>query len=100
MKKEKKYTTGQKIIIFLFGFIITFIALCNIFKNDINFLLLQRRVERTYGNIAPNSYYIEDNFEYVNSNEKLEVNSKQDIIDTIYYLINSGITYSERYCGK
>ncbi len=100
MKKESKYTSGQKIIIFFAAFIITFISICNIFKNDINFLLLQRRVERTYGNAAPNSYFIEDNFEFVNNNEKLEVNSKQDIIDSIYYLINSGITYSERYCGK
>ncbi|MBQ6494828.1 MAG: hypothetical protein IJI49_02370 [Bacilli bacterium] len=100
MKQKKNYSTGQKVIIFFCAFIITFISICNIFKNDISFLLLQRKVERKYGNSAPNSYYIEDNFEYVNNYEKLEVNSKQDIIDSIYYLINSGITYSERYCGK
>ena len=100
MKQKKNYSTGQKVIIFFCAFIITFISICNIFKNDISFLLLQRKVERKYGNSAPNSYYIEDNFEYVINYEKLEVNSKQDIIDSIYYLINSGITYSERYCGK
>ena len=85
MKQKKNYSTGQKVIIFFCAFIITFISICNIFKNDISFLLLQRKVERKYGNSAPNSYYIEDNFEYVNNYEKLEVNSKQDIIDSIYY---------------
>ena len=100
MQTEKKYSTGQKIMITMGAFVITFIALCYFFKNDINFFLLQRRIERTYGNTAPNSYFIEDNFEYVNNHEELEVNSRQDIIDTIYYLINSGATYSERYCGK
>ena len=100
MENETKYSIGQKIIIFFAAFIITFISICNFFKDDINFLLLQKKVERKYGNLATNSYFIEDNFEFVNSHEKLEVNSKQDIIDAIYYLINSGITYSEIYCGK
>ncbi len=100
MQTEKKYSTGQKIMITMGAFVITFIALCYFFKNDIDFFLLQRRIERTYGNTAPNSYFIEDNFEYVNNHEELEVNSRQDIIDTIYYLINSGTSYSERYCGK
>ncbi len=100
MQKNPRYTTGKKIIIVFGAFIITFITVCNVFKNDINFLLLQRSVERKFKNSAPNSYFIEDNFEFVNNKEDLEVNSKQDIIDSIYYLINSGETYSERYCGK
>ena len=100
MNESKKLSTGQKIIIVVATFIITFISVCTFFKNDISFILISRSVERKYGNSSPNSYFLEDNFDYVNNYEKLEVNSKQDIIDSIYYLINSGSTYSERYCGK
>ena len=97
---NKGLSIGQKIIVVVATFVITFISVCTFFKKDINYILISRSIERKYGHTAPNSYYIEDNFEYVNNFEKLEVNSKQDIIDSIYYLINSGNTYSERYCGK
>ena len=100
MKENQKLSAGQKFIIFIGAFIITFISICTFFKNDISFILISRSVERKYGNSAPNNYFLEDNFNFVNNYEKLEVNSKQDIIDSIYYLINSGNTYSERYCGK
>ena len=100
MNNKKKISTGQKTIVFFGSFIITFITICNIFKSDISFFLLKRSVERNYSATPTNSYFIEDNFEYVNNYEELEVNSKQDIIDSIYYLINTGNTYSERYCGK
>ena len=91
---------GQKMIVFVGAFVITFITVCTIFKSDISFLLTSRRVERNYGQTAENSYFIEDNFNYVDNYEKAEVHSKEEIIDSIYYLINSGITYSERYCAK
>ena len=100
MNKNEKFSTGQKIIIIAASFVITFITVCTFFKSDINFLLVSRSVERKYGNSAPNNYFVEDNFNFVNNYEKLEVNSKQDIINSIYYIINSGATYSERYCGK
>lgn len=91
---------GQKMIITVGAFVITFITICTFFKNDINFLLTSRSVERTYGTTSENSYFIEDNFSYVENYEKAEVHSKKEIIDSIYYLINSGVTYSKRYCAK
>lgn len=91
---------GQKVIIAVGAFVITFITVCMIFKSDIRFLLTSRSVERTYGKTAENTYFIEDNFNYVNDYEKAEVHSRKEIIDSIYYLINSGVTYSKRYCAK
>ena len=82
------------------AFVITFITICTFFKNDINFLLTSRSVERQYGQTAENSYFVEDHFEYVDSYEKAEVHSKDEIINSIYYLINSGVSYSKRYCAK
>ena len=100
MEKEQRFSPGQKAIITVGSFVITFITICTIFKSDIKFLLTSRSVERQYGNTAENNYFMEDNFEYVDDYSKTEVNSKEDIINSIYYLINSGVTSSKRYCGK
>lgn len=97
---KQKFSTGQKIIIAIGIIIFTIIIFCTLFKTDIKFFLTSKTIERKYGKIAENSYYIEDNFEFVDNYTKAEVNSKQDIIDSIYYLINSGSTYTEKYCGK
>lgn len=91
---------GQKIIITVGTFIITFITVCTFFKSDIDFLLTSRTVERKYGTTSENRYFIEDHFDYVEDYEKAEVHSKKEIIDSLYYLINSGVTKSERYCAK
>lgn len=91
---------GQKMIITVGAFVITFITICTFFQNDISFLLTSRNVERNYGKTAENSYFIEDHFSYIDTYDKAEVTSKIDIINSIYYLINSGVTYSKRYCAK
>jgi hypothetical protein len=91
---------GQKMIVTVGAFIITFITVCMIFRNDINYLLTSRGIERQYGNIAENSYFVEDHFNYLDNYENAEVHSKQEIINSIYYLINSGVKYSKRYCAK
>jgi len=91
---------GQKMIITAGAFVITFITICTFFKSDISFILTSRSVERNYGKTAENSYFTEDHFAYVDNFENAEVHSKADIIHSIYYLINSGITYSKRYCAK
>lgn len=100
MEKNQRLTSGQKAIVTVGAFVITFISVCMFFKNDIKFLLTSRSVERKYGSTVENNYFIEDNFEYVENYTESEVNSRNDIINSIYYLINSGATYSEKYCGK
>ena len=91
---------GQKVIVTVGAFVITFITICTFFKDDISFILTSRSVERVYGKTQENGYFIEDNFEYIDNYEKAEVHSKQEIINSIYYLLNSGVTYSKRYCAK
>ena len=93
-------STGQKIIVTVSSFIITFITICTIFKSDISFLLTSRKIERVYGKTPENSYFLEDNYNRLDLYDKAEVHSKEDIINSIYYLINSGAKYSQRYCAK
>lgn len=91
---------GQKIIVTVGAFVITFISVCTFFKSDIDFLLTSKKVERQYGQTAENSYFLEDNFDFVDNYESAEIHSKEEIIASIYYLINSGVTNSKRYCAK
>ena len=44
---------GQKIIISVGAFVITFITICTFLKSDIDFLLTSRTVERKYGTTVP-----------------------------------------------
>ena len=100
MKKKGELSVGIRIMIITSFIITVFLCGCLFFKGDIKFWLTSRTVERKYGKISANSYFVEDNFEYVTNYEKAVVNSRQDIIDAIYYLINSGASYTEKYCGK
>lgn len=99
---NNKLNTFGKIILVITTIIIIILCICTFFKSDIKFLLTSRTIERKYGKISTNNYFIEDNYSYkdIYNYEKAEVNSKQDIINSIYYLINSGETYTEKYCGK
>ena len=93
-------TLGQKIIVTVGSYIITFITICMIFKYDISFMLTSRNIDRKYGNMTENSYFVEDHFKFVDNYDKAELHSKEDIINSIYYLINTGSTYAKRYCAK
>ena len=99
MKKNKKNVLG-KILLVISTIIIIILCICTFFKSDIKYLLTSRTVERKYGKIPTNSYYVEDYYKYVDNHEKAEISSKKDILDSIYYLINSGSTYTEKYCSK
>lgn len=91
---------GQKIIVTMGAFVITFMTICVIFRRDISFLLTSRSIERDYGQLSVNGYFIEDYFNFVDNYENAEVHSKKEIIDSIYYLINSGVSHAKRYCAK
>ncbi len=91
---------GGKIIIIIGFLIIAVFTVCAFFKDDIKYIAVTKNIERLYGTTIENEYFIEDNFDYVDNAEDAILTSKQDIINTVYFLINSGTTYSERYCAK
>ena len=91
---------GQKVIISVGSFVITVVTVCMFFKSDIRFLLTSRSVERNYGRTQENSYFMDDHFDYVSNYEEAEIHSREELVDSIYYLINSGVNYSERYCAR
>ena len=91
---------SQKVILTTGALMIIIVTVCAFFKDDINYIVVTKNIERLYGTTTENEYFIEDNFDYVDNEEDAILTSKQDIINSIYFLINSGTTYSKRYCAK
>lgn len=91
---------GGKAIISIGFLIILILSICAFFKSDIEYMVVTKNIDRLYGTTVENDYFIEDNFDYVDNATDAILTSKNDVINTIYFLINSGTTYSERYCSK
>lgn len=99
MEKEKK---GGKLII-VFGITTGVIVTLGAFlKKDLIYKYYEYSVNKKYSNIDTiiNEYYLEDNFEYVNNYTSTGINNKTELIGFIYYTINSGTSYLERYIDK
>lgn len=91
---------GGKVIISVGFLIVLILSICAFFKSDIEYMVVTKNIDRLYGTTVENDYFIEDNFDYVDNATDAILTSKKDVINTIYFLINSGTTYSERYCSK
>lgn len=44
-----------------------------------------------------NNYFYTDNFAYLDNYTSLEIHNKKELYETIYYVVNSGITNTQRY---
>ena len=96
----KKKNNGGKLILTV-GFIsIIIVTICAFQKDDLTLKYYEYKVEKDYGETPSNNYYIDDNFNYVNNYRETGIKNKKDLIDFIYYTINSGITHNERYIDK
>ena len=56
--------------------------------------------EKNYLKATPNNYYLEDNFLYVNNHAKNEIFNKSQLMNFIYYFINTGNESINGYCNK
>lgn len=90
---------GKKII-WLGVILILFVTVINFRTNDIVYLITKTTVNQKTTNTTENEYYLEDHFNYVSNYPNAMLNTKNDIIDSIYYTINSGNRNLERYCNK
>lgn len=94
MEKEKK---GGKLII-VFGIICVIIAtICAFGKEAIINKYYEYSIRKKYSNSVSNDYYLEDNFDYVENYDNTTIKSKSDLINFLYYTLNSGIVRTERY---
>ena len=91
---------GQKLILSVGVLVIIIVTICTFFQADIKYEITTRKIEHLYGVTKENNYFKEDSFSYVSNYEDAVLTSKEDIINSVYYTINSGITETEKYCAK
>lgn len=97
MKKNK----NSGFIILLVGALaIILITFCTFWKEDIIYAYYKYDISKNNSNVKENQYFIEDNFNYVNNYSELGIKSKKDLLDFIYYSINSGHNSFKRYIDK
>ena len=57
-------------------------------------------IKKKYSTIKINDYFLEDNFTYVNNYQDVNIKSKKDLINFLYFTLNSGTPHIERYIDK
>ena len=81
-------------------FVILFIIIGVIWKEDIIYWYTHTFEESKYQELSVNEYFIDDNFGYVNNYTGIDVSNRKQLIDLIYYFINSGNNRIDAYCVK
>lgn len=94
MNKKNKY--GKAILVT--GFIaIVVVTICAFQKDKIVYKYYEYTIDKKYSKIDINDYYKDDNFNYVDDYTESGIKNRNDLINSIYYAINSGTDYIERY---
>ena len=96
-EKNKK---GSKLIIFAGIISIIIITVCTFCKDDITRKYYKNNIDKKYSNIIENEYFIDDHFKYVENYTDTSVKNGDELINFIYYALNSGVEYSERYIDE
>lgn len=94
MNKKNKY--GKAILVT--GFIaIVVVTICAFQKDKIVYKYYEYTIDKKYSKININDYYKDDNFNYIDDYTESGIKNRNDLINSIYYAINSGTDYIERY---
>lgn len=88
----------RNVILGIGMFMIILVSFCAINKDKITYYFITNSIEKKYGTTVENEYYLEDNFKFIDNYTDAKISSYKDLINSIYYTINTGTTYSEKYC--
>ena len=73
------------------------VTICAFQKDKIVYKYYEYTIDKKYSKININDYYKDDNFNYVDDYTESGIKNRNDLINSIYYAINSGTDYIERY---
>ncbi len=94
MTKKNK---GGKLILIIGSLAVIIVTLCAFNKESITHKYFEYTVDKKYGSIPTNEYYLEDNFNYVDNHIDTSIKNKEELINFLYFTLNSGTSYLERY---
>lgn len=93
---NKKNNSGKLIIII--GILsIVIVTFCTFNKEKITHKYFEYTVEKKYSSFTTNDYFLEDNFHYIDNHANTGIKNKQELINFIYFTLNSGTLYLEKY---
>ena len=98
MNKKNKHGGKSVIIVGIIAIII--ITICSFNKKTIVYNYYKYTTDKKYANAYENRYFLEDNFNYVENYKDTGIKSREELINYIYYVLNAGVSYSERYIDK
>lgn len=96
MKKNK----GGKLIIIMGILSIIIVTVCAFNKEKITHKYYEYTIEKKYSAVSTNEYFLEDNFIYVDNHTNTGIKNKQELINFIYFALNSGTSYLEKYIDE
>ena len=97
MRKKNK---SGKCLLVTGGIAIIFMSVCAFNKDAIIHKYYEYSIDKRYSSTDVNKYYIDDNFEYVDNYTDTSLHNRKELLNFIYYTINSGSSYSERSIDK
>ena len=90
----------MKYFILFFGIVAIFIVtVLNFYPDECRRLIYKVMNGRDYVIAKANDYYLDSNFDYV-SNYTDDVANKKELLNYIYYVINTGSTFADGECKK
>lgn len=96
MKKNK----GGSLILVVGTISIIIVTVCAFNKDYIIHKYYEYTLNNKYLAQKTNEYYLEDNFNYVDNYTGMGISNKKELINFIYYALNSGISSTERYIDR
>ena len=96
---NKKNKNGRLMVIMV-AIAIIIVTVCAFNKNTLRYKYYEYSIEKKYSSSTTNEYYVDDNFNYVDNYTGMGINNHKELINFIYYTLNSGIHHTERYITK
>lgn len=90
----------RKVIISVGILVIIVVTVATFKYNDIVYWYNHSFKEEEFVVVEANKYFLKDNYLYVNNYSDNEIFNKKQLLDFIYYFINSGTTTIDGYCSK
>ena len=87
------------VTLFLGILAITLVTIINFYPDELNDFVSDIFNRKEYIIAKPNDYYLNGNFSYV-KNYSDDVSNKEELINYIYYVINTGSDYADGECTK